>query len=125
MSNICRPLDDDANGYTRSETISTIFLQCRRDAKRAYAHLVYSKTSNDGFKSEGITHPSGSCQAKLFDEFYKDINIDPNTVDYVEGHCTGTKVGDPEECFAIDKVFCQGRKEPLMIGAVKSNVGHR
>lgn len=35
-----------------------------------------------------------------------------------------TKVGDPEECRAIDKIFCTNRKEPLLIGSVKSNMGH-
>lgn len=36
----------------------------------------------------------------------------------------GTKVGDPEEVNAIDDVFCKNRKGPLMIGSVKSNIGH-
>lgn len=36
----------------------------------------------------------------------------------------GTKVGDPEECRALDRVFCTNRKEPLLIGSVKSNMGH-
>lgn len=36
----------------------------------------------------------------------------------------GTKVGDPEECRTLDKIFCTGRKEPLLIGSVKSNLGH-
>ena len=45
-------------------------------------------------------------------------------VSYVEAHGTGTKVGDPEECSTLDKVFCTNRKEPLLIGAVKSNMGH-
>lgn len=35
------------------------------------------------------------------------------------------QVGDPEECHTLDTVFCQGRKRPLLVGAVKSNMGHR
>ena len=34
------------------------------------------------------------------------------------------KVGDPEECRAIDEVMCKNRKGPLLIGSVKSNMGH-
>lgn len=37
---------------------------------------------------------------------------------------TGTRVGDPEECNTLDKVFCAGRGEPLLIGSVKSSIGH-
>lgn len=36
----------------------------------------------------------------------------------------GTKVGDPEELQAIEEIFLPGRKVPLMIGSVKSNIGH-
>ena len=34
------------------------------------------------------------------------------------------QVGDPEELAALDNVFCKGRQTPLLIGAVKSNMGH-
>lgn len=33
-------------------------------------------------------------------------------------------MGDPEELDALDEIFCTGRSEPLLIGAVKSNLGH-
>ena len=34
------------------------------------------------------------------------------------------QVGDPEELGAIGQVFCKGRQTPLLIGSVKSNMGH-
>jgi hypothetical protein len=34
------------------------------------------------------------------------------------------QVGDPEECRAIEEVMCKDRKGPLLIGSVKSNMGH-
>lgn len=36
----------------------------------------------------------------------------------------GTKVGDPEEIQAVEEVFLKGRTTPLLIGSVKSNIGH-
>lgn len=36
----------------------------------------------------------------------------------------GTRVGDPEECSTLDKVFCVDRKDPLLVGSIKSSVGH-
>ncbi|XP_002137899.4 fatty acid synthase [Drosophila pseudoobscura] len=120
----CRPFDKDASGYTRSETINCLFLQRKRDAKRVYASVIYSKTNCDGYKPEGITYPSGKVQEKLLDEFYKEIEVTPNDLGYLEAHSTGTVVGDPEECKAIDNVLCSQRQEPLLVGSVKSNVGH-
>lgn len=120
----CRPFDVDATGYTRSEAICMLFLQKAKTAKRVYATLLYSKTNCDGYKTEGITYPSGSMQQKLLSEFYDEIGIDPSSLAYVEAHSTGTVVGDPEECAALDNVFCKNRTRPLPVGSVKSNIGH-
>lgn len=88
-SGYCRPFDVDSDGYSRSETICAIFVQKIRDAKRAYAQLVYSQTNCDGYKEEGITFPSSKMQTKLLNEFYGNIDVDPKTIDYVEAHATG------------------------------------
>lgn len=120
----CRPFDIDATGYTRSEAICVLFLQKAKDSKRIYSTVVYSKTNCDGYKAEGITYPSGIMQERLLREFYQDIKIDPSSLAYVEAHSTGTVVGDPEECRALDNVFCKGRTKPLIVGSVKSNIGH-
>ena len=52
--------------------------------------------------------------------------LPPREVDYVETHGTGTLLGDPIEARALGTVLGRGRPEdsPLLIGAVKSNLGH-
>ncbi|KAF5284901.1 hypothetical protein FQA39_LY16856 [Lamprigera yunnana] len=120
----CKSFDCDADGYARSEAVSVIVLQKKKDARRIYAHIVHTKTSCDGYKEQGITYPSGSDQQLLLTEFYNECNISPNSIDYLEAHATGTKVGDPEEISAMDKIYCATRKEPLYVGSVKSNHGH-
>lgn len=87
----CRPFDINSDGYTRAETICVIFVQKIRDAKRAYAHLVCTQTNCDGYKEEGITFPSSKMQTKLLSEFYRNVGVDPATVDYVEAHATGER----------------------------------
>jgi fatty acid synthase, animal type len=121
----CRPFDKNADGYIRAESVCCLFLQKNADAKRVYANVVYSKTDNDGYKKESITYPSGAMQIKLLREFYDDLKTDASTIDYVEAHSTGTKVGDPEESRTLDEIFCKGRNgKPLPVGSVKSNMGH-
>lgn len=34
------------------------------------------------------------------------------------------QVGDPQEVNGIVGVFCQSKREPLLIGSTKSNMGH-
>lgn len=72
----------------------------------------------------GVTYPSGAVQKQLLDEVYGEANVNPSDVAYVEAHGTGTKAGDPEELNAITSVFCKNRPAPLLIGSVKSNMGH-
>lgn len=120
----CRVFDEDVSGYVRSETVSVIFLQKIKNAKRNYGEIVYAKTNCDGYKPEGITYPSGKLQKQLLESFYKECGIEPSSLAYMEAHGTGTKVGDPEEVNAIDSIFTKGRTSPLKIGSIKSNMGH-
>ena len=123
---LCRPFDKDASGYLRAEANCVFLLQRRKNAKRVYATVVHSKLNCDGFKEEGINFPSQKIQKRLLKEFYAEIGVPTNTpkLAFIEAHCTSTKVGDPEECRALDEVFCTGREKPLFIGSVKSNMGH-
>lgn len=50
--------------------------------------------------------------------------IVPDDITFVECHGTGTKVGDAIEVEALSRVFQRTPNNPLMIGSVKSNVGH-
>lgn len=120
----CWSFDNRGNGFIRAETIAVMFLQRRSNAKRIYAEIVHVAGTNDGFKSIGISSPCGQSQSELFSKFYREIQIDPLCVEYIEGHITGTVSGDREECFAIDKTFCNRRKGPLLVGAIKPNMGH-
>ncbi|CAF3963829.1 unnamed protein product [Rotaria sp. Silwood2] len=120
----CRAFDSNGTGYVRSETVATVFIQKRQDAKRLYATLLHSKTNTDGWKKDGITFPNGEMQKNLLENIYKEIHLDPNCVGYVEAHGTGTRAGDPQEMNSITEVFCSKRNQPLLIGSTKSNMGH-
>ncbi|CAH2098691.1 unnamed protein product [Euphydryas editha] len=120
----CKSFDNNANGYARSETVGVCFLQKAKDSRRVYAQVLYAKTNCDGYKEQGITYPAGNIQKLLLSEFYEECGVPPNSLEYIEAHGTGTKVGDPEELNAIDEVMCTGRSEPLFLGSVKSNLGH-
>lgn len=44
--------------------------------------------------------------------------------DYIECHGTGTAVGDPIEIDAVARYFSPRDGPPLMMGSVKTNLGH-
>ncbi|XP_058792836.1 fatty acid synthase [Phymastichus coffea] len=120
----CKAFDASGNGYVRSEAAVVIYLQKSRDARRVYATVVNSKVNTDGYKDQGITFPNGAMQNKLMREVYDEVGVNPADIAYVEAHGTGTKVGDPQEVNSIADLFCKDRKTPLLLGSVKSNMGH-
>ncbi|XP_013390789.1 fatty acid synthase isoform X1 [Lingula anatina] len=120
----CKSFDASGNGYCRSEGVVAIYLQKASAAKRIYCTVLHSKTNVDGRKKQGITFPSGEMQKNLLTEIYTEAKVNPSEVSYVECHGTGTKVGDPQEANTIADIFCQDRDQPLLIGSVKSNMGH-
>ncbi|KAL0099538.1 hypothetical protein PUN28_019748 [Cardiocondyla obscurior] len=120
----CKPFDSEGSGYMRSETAAVLYLQKAKNARRIYATVVHGKTNCDGFKAEGITFPSFEKQKLLLDEFYEECGISPDELAYMEAHATGTIAGDPVETMAIDQSLCAKRTTPLLVGSVKSNLGH-
>lgn len=121
---MCKAFDESGAGYVRSDGVVTILLQRASDCRRNYATVLNIKTNTDGSKPQGITYPNGRMQLNLMKETYAEINLNPADVTYVEAHGTGTKVGDPQEINAITDFFCKDRDTPLLMGSVKSNMGH-
>nr|AGR49310.1 fatty acid synthase [Agrotis ipsilon] len=120
----CAAFDASGRGYVRSEAAVAVLLQRRGAARRVYATLRGLRVNTDGAKDQGITFPSGDMQRRLAEETFAEAKLRPADVAYVEAHGTGTKVGDPQEVNAIAELFCKGRKGPLLLGSVKSNMGH-
>lgn len=121
---MCKVFDESGNGYVRSDGCVVTFLQRASDSRRIYASVLNVRINTDGYKEQGITFPNGAMQKRLIQETYGEINLNPADVVYVEAHGTGTKVGDPQEVNNITDFFCKDRKTPLLIGSVKSNMGH-
>ena len=90
---------------------------------RILAVVRGTATNHDG-RSGGLTVPSSAAQEALVRAALADARIEPGQVAYVEAHGTGTPLGDLVEARALAAVFGPGRREPLQLGSVKTNLGH-
>lgn len=63
-------------------------------------------------------------QEALIRQAYDNAKLSPQSTGYFECHGTGTPVGDPVEVAAIGRVFASTRASPLLVGSVKTNLGH-
>lgn len=85
-----------------------------------------SSVAQEGI-SRSLGTPTVHCEALAMQLALKDACVDPSMVSYVETHGTGTSVGDPMEIAAISKAYSKNKDKrdmPLVIGSVKTNVGH-
>ncbi|MBB5572162.1 MULTISPECIES: type I polyketide synthase [Rhizobium] len=124
---LCRAYDDNGRGYVRAEGGAAIVLRrtdrALREKDRSYAR-IHAVGVNSSGRTNGISLPSRDAQAALLRSIYEGQNIDVNRVAFVEGHGTGTKVGDPAEIWAIGDVIGRNRRAPVPVGSIKSNIGH-
>lgn len=125
----CRAFDDGADGFVPGEAVGAILLkpleQAKKDHDHIYAVIKASMVNQDG-KTNGIMAPSSLSQARLEREVYELAKISPETVNYIEAHGTGTKLGDPIEVNALNMAFGDYTKKKQFcgLGSVKSNIGH-
>lgn len=124
----CRPFDEAGAGYVRSEGSAVLLLKplenALRDGDEIQAVILASGVNADGARKTGITIPSSDGQAELMAEVLRRSGLNPEDIDFIEAHGTGTAVGDPIEAAAIGRVYGGSRARPLPIGSVKANLGH-
>ena len=125
----CKAFDASANGYVRGEGCGIIVLKRLADAEadndRIWGVIRGTALNQDG-ASPGLTVPSGVAQQRVIAAALERAGVRPSDIDYLEAHGTGTEVGDPIEIDAMAAVYGRGRgaDRPLLIGSVKTNIGH-
>lgn len=122
----CKPFDESADGYVRSEGVVMLYLQRAVDAKRSYGTIIHADATYQGCDQENFLKPASRCVTEFLRKFYRDCKIPTKDVAYVEADGSGQKYMDQLEANVLADVFCDTdeRKGPLLIGSVKSHLGH-
>ncbi|MDI2032026.1 SDR family NAD(P)-dependent oxidoreductase, partial [Saccharopolyspora sp. TS4A08] len=128
-SEIIRSYGVGADGTILGEGVGAVVLkplaEAERDGDHVYAVIKGTALSNAGVRN-GFTVPNPHMQARAIGKALDDAGVDARTIGYVEGHGSGTALGDPIEVKALTTAFRAHTEDSgyCALGSVKSNVGH-
>jgi mycobactin polyketide synthetase MbtC len=125
---VCRPYSVHASGTVWAEGAAMFVLQRKsaalRDGRPIMAEVRATAVNQDG-RSAGLSAPSEEAQVRLFRRAIGQAQLKPEEVGMIEGHGTGTRLGDRTELRSLAQTY--GDTQPgagALLGSVKSNVGH-
>ncbi len=125
----CATFSADADGYVRGEGAIMLLLKpqsaAQRDGDRILALIRSSAVMQDG-ASSGLTVPNPAAQGALLRRAWHAAGLpaDGSALDAIELHGTGTPIGDLLEYHALADACPAPRAAPLLLGSIKSQVGH-
>ncbi|MGM9979479.1 MAG: SDR family NAD(P)-dependent oxidoreductase [Clostridium sp.] len=124
-----RTFDEGSDGAGTGEGVAVVLLKRLKDAIRdkdnIHAVIKGSAINQDG-SSISLTAPNPLAQTNVIEVAWKNAQINPETIDYIEVHGTGTNLGDPIEIQGIEGAFRKytNKKQCCALSSVKSNMGH-
>lgn len=126
-SGSCNPYTDKADGTVGGTGVVVLVLQPLDEALKegapCWGIIKGSAINNDGRKKVSFTAPSIDQQIAVIKHALTKADVNPAKVGFIEGHGTGTSMGDSIELAALMEVY--GR-QPLLppLGSIKANIGH-
>lgn len=126
----CRAYDHKSDGFVPGSGCGLVVLKRLNDAIQdrdtIWAVIKGVAINNDGSKKVSYSAPSIDAQAEVIIMAQEYAQVDPESISYIEGHGTGTKLGDPVEVAALTKAFRRKSQKNgfCYLGSVKSNIGH-
>ncbi|HYY45984.1 MAG TPA: beta-ketoacyl-ACP synthase II [Candidatus Angelobacter sp.] len=120
-----RPFDRDRNGFVISEGAGALILEELEHAQgrgaRVYAEVIGYGSSNDAFDMAAPAEGEGAILT--MQRALRKAEIEPERVDYINAHGTGTPLNDKFETDAIHRVFGK-HAERVIVSSTKSMTGH-
>ncbi len=122
----CRPFDRTRNGLILGEGAAVLIVEEYEHARRRGAH-VYAEVAGyanrcNAFHMTGLK-PDGREMAEAIDRAMEEARVNPEDVDYVNAHGSGTKQNDRHETAAVKRSLGDHAYRTPMSG-IKAMVGH-
>ena len=120
----CRPFSADRDGLVLGEGAGVLILEAESHAlRRGVPILAEIKGYGASADSFHLTQPTQRGPASAMRRALIDAEMQPDDIDYINAHATGTEWNDKNETKAIKEVFGQRAYEVPVVGN-KAALGH-
>lgn len=120
----CKPFDQNRNGFVFGEGAGLMVIETEEHAKARGANII-ARLMGAGITSDGYhivaPDPTGDRAGQAITRAIQLAGLQPDDIDHVNAHATGTQVGDVAEGKAINNAL--GSNRPAVY-APKSALGH-
>lgn len=116
--------DNEADGFQRTEGCIALILQPAKTAKRIYAKINHVCCESVLNTLTSPVLPSKQCWMDFLENIYAKSGIDKKRIQFLEAHGAAVKDWDAAELNGVMEILGRERNDPLIVGSVKSNVGH-
>jgi 3-oxoacyl-[acyl-carrier-protein] synthase II len=119
---VCRPFDVDRTGILTAEGGVALLIE-PLDGALARGARIYAEILGYGLTCDAkhMVHPDAASIAECIRVAHRNAGVEPEQVDYICAHGTGTPTNDVTEVSAVREVF--GEALPP-ISSIKSMLGH-
>ncbi|MEN8303751.1 MAG: beta-ketoacyl synthase N-terminal-like domain-containing protein [Campylobacterota bacterium] len=114
---ICTPFQKNRKGMNVAEGIAVLLLQSKVDD--GSIELIGAGASSD---AHHIANPDPTATGAMnaINKALSNASLNPDQIDYINAHGTGTQANDETEAKAVESIFGHG----VAISSSKSNIGH-
>lgn len=123
----CRPFDLQRDGFVMGEGAASLIIEEYEHAKARGAHIygeVLGYSLNNDAHHMTTPLPGGEAGIRAITDAMADARINPEQIDYINGHASSTQMNDANECFCVQAALGADIAAHIPISGTKAYTAH-
>jgi 3-oxoacyl-[acyl-carrier-protein] synthase II len=123
----CRPFDLGRDGFVMGEGAASLVIEEYEHAKARGAHIygeVLGYSLNNDAYHMTTPLPGGEAGIRAITDALTDAKVNPDQINYINGHASSTQMNDSNECFCVQAALGADVAAKIPISGTKPYTAH-